>query len=586
MKATKAILAAAIAAAVPMMSQAAEFKSAREPVAGQYIVVFNTDFVARPGERSNKPDPVTLSAQLANQYGLAVEMAYTHALQGFVAKANEKQLAQLLSDHRIAFIEEDGIVHASATQSGATWGLDRVDQRDLPLNSTYVYNTTASNVRAYIMDTGILATHADFGGRVQSGYTAISDGRGSSDCNGHGTHVAGTVGGSTWGVAKGVQLVAVRVLGCNGSGTNSGVIAGIDWVAANHVKPAVANMSLGGGASTATDTAVTNLVNAGVFTAVAAGNDNANACNYSPARAAAAMTVGSTTNTDARSSFSNFGTCLDIFAPGSSITAPWYTSNTATNTISGTSMASPHVAGVAALWLANNASATPSQVTTALINNSTPNKVTGAQTGSPNRLLYSIFGGSTPVDNPPTANFTFSCTGLTCSFNGTGSTDDNGISSYSWTFGDGATGTGSTTSRTYAAAGTYSVTLTVRDAANQANSRTQSVTVTSSGGGAPCTNCTLYTGSLAAGAAAIQPNGSWYQTTVTGLHRGWLTGPASADFDLYLQRWNGSTWANVASGTAATSTENVSFNGTAGYYRWRVLSYSGSGSYQLYIQRP
>lgn len=585
MKATKAILAAAIAAAIPTMSQAAEFKTAREPVAGQYIVVFNTDFVARPGEQSRKPDPVTLSAQLANDYGLQVEMAYTHALQGFVTKANEKQLARLLEDHRIALIEEDGIVHATATQTGATWGLDRVDQRDLPLNSTYVYNGTASNVRAYILDTGILATHADFGGRVQSGYTAISDGRGSSDCNGHGTHVAGTVGGATWGVAKGVQLVAVRVLGCNGSGTNSGVIAGIDWVAANHVKPAVANMSLGGGASTATDTAVTNLVNAGVFTAVAAGNDNANACNYSPARAAAAMTVGSTTNTDARSSFSNFGTCLDIFAPGSSITAPWYTSNTATNTISGTSMASPHVAGVGALWLANNPTATPSQVTTALINNSTPNKVTGAQTGSPNRLLYSIFGGTTPVDNPPTANFTFSCSGLTCSFNGTSSTDDRGISSYSWTFGDGATGTGSTTSRTYAAAGTYSVTLTVRDAANQANSRTQSVTVTS-GGTAPCTNCTLYTGSLATGAAAIQPNNSYYQTTVTGTHRGWLYGPTGSDFDLYLQKWNGSTWANVASATTTSNNETITYSGTSGFYRWRVLAYSGSGSYQLYIQRP
>ncbi len=574
MKATKAILAAAIAAAVPMMTQAAEFKSAREPVPGQYIVVFNTEFVARPGEESRKPDPVTLSAQLANEYGLAVDMAYTHALQGFVTKASDKQLSQLLADHRIAFIEEDGIVHTTATQSGATWGLDRVDQRNLPLNTTYVYDTTATNVRAYILDTGILATHNDFGGRVLSGYTAISDGRGSSDCNGHGTHVAGTVGGTTWGVAKGVRLVPVRVLGCNGSGTNSGVIAGIDWVAANHVKPAVANMSLGGGASTATDTAVTNLVNAGVFTAVAAGNDNANACNYSPARAAAAMTVGSTTNTDARSSFSNFGTCLDIFAPGSSITAPWYTSNTATNTM-------------AALWLANNTSATPSQVTTALINNSTPNKVTGAQTGSPNRLLYSIFGGTTPVDNPPTANFTFSCSGLTCSFNGTSSTDDNGISSYSWTFGDGATGTGSTTSRTYAAAGTYSVSLTVRDTANQTNVRTQSVTVTAGGGGsAPCTNCTLYTGTLASGAAAIQPNGSWYQTTVTGTHRGWLYGPSGRDFDLYLQRWNGSTWTNVASGTTSSNNETVTFSGTAGYYRWRVLSYSGSGSYQLYIQRP
>jgi serine protease len=585
MKASKAILAAAIAAALPALTVAAELHTAREPVKGQYIVVLKRDFVRVPGEQSRNPDVTTLAAEMANALGLRVSMAYENALQGFVTSANEKQLQALLQDPRVDFIEEDGIVQASATQSGATWGLDRSDQRDLPLDSTYVYDTTASNVRAYILDTGILASHVDFGGRVGSGYTAISDGRGSSDCNGHGTHVAGTVGGNTWGIAKGVTLIPVRVLGCNGSGTNSGVIAGIDWVAANHVKPAVANMSLGGGASSATDTAVTNLVNAGVFTAVAAGNDNANACNYSPARAAAAFTVGSTTNTDARSSFSNFGTCLDIFAPGSSITSAWYTSSTATNTISGTSMASPHVAGVGAIYLANNPTATPSAVGTALINNSTPNKVTGAQTGSPNRLLYSRFGGGAPVDNPPTANFTFSCNGLVCSFNGSGSTDDNGISSYSWTFGDGTTGTGATPSKTYAAAGTFSVVLTVRDTANQTGTRTQSVTVTSSGG-APCTNCTLYSGTLSSGASAYQPNNSYYYSSVSGTHAGYLRGPAGADFDLYLQKWNGSTWANVASGTTTSTNENVTYSGTAGYYRWRVFAYTGSGAYQLYIARP
>jgi serine protease len=584
MKARKTILAAAIAAILPGMLQAAELRTARQPVPGQYIVVLKNDFVRGPGEVSRNPDVVTMAAEMADTYGVAVDLTYENALRGFSMAATEKQLDRLLSDPRVDFIEEDGVVEAIATQSGATWGLDRSDQRDLPLNSTYVYDATASNVRAYILDTGILASHVDFGGRVLSGFTAISDGRGSSDCNGHGTHVAGTVGGATWGIAKEVRLVPVRVLGCNGSGTNSGVIAGIDWVAANHVKPAVANMSLGGGASSATDTAVTNLVNAGVFTAVAAGNNNANACNYSPARAAAAMTVGSTTSTDARSSFSNFGTCLDIFAPGSSITAPWYTSNTATNTISGTSMASPHVAGAAALYLASNPSATQSAVTTAIINNATPNKVTGAQTGSPNRLLYARFGGSTPTNNPPTANFTFSCSGLVCSFNGSGSTDDNGITSYSWAFGDGSTGTGATTSRTYAAGGTYSVTLTVRDAGNLTGTRTQSVTATAPS--APCTNCTLYSGTLSSGASAYQPNNSWYQTTVTGVHSGYLRGPAGADFDLYLQKWNGASWANVASGTTTSTNENVSYTGTAGYYRWRVFAYSGSGAYQLYIARP
>ena len=240
-----------------------------------------------------------------------------------------------------------------------------------PLSNSYTYNQTGQGVHAYIIDTGIRATHQEFGGRVTNGADFIGDGNGTNDCNGHGTHVAGTTGGTTYGVAKSVTIHAVRVLGCTGSGSTSGVIAGVDWVTANHASPAVANMSLGGGASTALDNAVTSSVNSGVSYAVAAGNSNANACNSSPARAAAAITVGATTSSDARSSFSNFGTCLDIFAPGSSITSAWSTSNTATNTISGTSMASPHVAGAIALYLQTNPGASGAAVTSALVNNST-----------------------------------------------------------------------------------------------------------------------------------------------------------------------------------------------------------------------
>jgi serine protease len=317
-----------------------------------------------------------------------VNRLFKHALQGFAMEADERVVARMLKDPRVAFIEEDGIVTTSATQSNATWGLDRIDQRDRPLNGTYVYDYTGSGVRAYIIDTGILRTHTQFGTRVQTGYTAINDGRGSTDCNGHGTHVAGTVGGSTYGVAKSVTLVPVRVLGCNGSGTNSGVIAGIDWVRTNHVKPAVANMSLGGGASSAVDTAVNNLNAAGVTVVVAAGNDNSNACNYSPARASGVYTVASSTSSDARSSFSNYGSCIEIFAPGSSITSAWHTSTSATNTISGTSMASPHVAGAAALYLQRNPSASPATVKSWLTNNSSTGRISG-ENGSPDRLLYS-----------------------------------------------------------------------------------------------------------------------------------------------------------------------------------------------------
>jgi subtilisin family serine protease len=399
------VLSAAIGATLAFATVpalAGEFRTARNPVQGQYIVVFKDGTASLAGERTSAPRVGTKAREVAGKHRATVVRSFDRALRGFVARADDRALARLLADPNVAYVEEDGYVSINATQTGATWGIDRIDQRDLPLNQTYNYDTTASGVHAYIIDTGVLLSHSQFTGRMGNGFDAVTSGGNANDCNGHGTHVAGTVGGTTFGVAKGVTIHPVRVLGCNGSGTNSGVIAGMDWVANNHVKPAVANMSLGGGASTATDDAVQRMVNAGVTVVVAAGNSNDNACNYSPARAVNAITVGSTTSTDARSSFSSFGSCLDIFAPGSSITSAWYTSSTATNTISGTSMASPHVAGVAALYLASNPTATPAQVTSAIINASTPNKVTSPGTGSPNRLLYSFLGSTPPPPPPPT----------------------------------------------------------------------------------------------------------------------------------------------------------------------------------------
>ncbi len=390
----KCVLAVAVSLVLcSTAATAGEFVRAQNKVEGRYIVVMKSDALGVSSAASNRMQALARATEnatvdLAARHGGRVNRLYKHALQGFVMDADEAVVARMLKDPRVAFIEEDGYVSVNATQSGATWGLDRSDQRALPLNGTYVYDYTGSGVRAYIIDTGILSSHSQFSGRMLSGYSAISDGRGTNDCNGHGTHVAGTVGGSTYGVAKSVRLVPVRVLGCNGSGTNSGVIAGIDWVRNNHVKPAVANMSLGGGASAATDTAVNNLNNAGVTVVVAAGNDNANACNYSPARASGAYTVGSTASNDARSSFSNYGSCVNIFAPGSSIRSAWHTSTSATNTISGTSMASPHVAGAAALYLQRYPSASPATVKSWLTNNSTTGRVTNAGSGSPNRLLY------------------------------------------------------------------------------------------------------------------------------------------------------------------------------------------------------
>jgi subtilisin family serine protease len=357
----------------------------------QYIVVLEDDAAGTPEApaRTGLTVPI-VAVDMAARYGGTVLDVWDTALKGFAMRLPEQAAQKLASDPRVKWVEQDSEVWASATQSPATWGLDRIDQRNRPLSNSYTYNTTASNVHAYIVDTGIRAAHTQFGGRVSGGATYINDGRGTNDCNGHGTHVAGTVGGSTYGVAKAVRLHPVRVLSCSGSGSTSGVISGVNWVANNRVLPAVANMSLGGGASSSLDSAVNGAINRSVTFVVAAGNSSANACNYSPSRVAAAITVGSTTSSDSRSSFSNYGTCLDIFAPGSSITSAWSTSNTATRTISGTSMASPHVAGVAALYLATHTSASPATVRNAIVNAATTNVLTSIGSGSPNRLLYSL----------------------------------------------------------------------------------------------------------------------------------------------------------------------------------------------------
>jgi subtilisin family serine protease len=376
-------IAVAIAVAAVAAPAAAAPATGHIQLAGTTTAVPNSYIVVlkQPSSPRSRHDG------LAGKFGGKVAQSFGASLNGFEVTMNEGAAKRLAADPNVAYVEQNQRVSLFGTQAGATWGLDRVDQRNQPLNGTYTYPRDAANVTAYIIDTGIRTTHSDFGGRATSGYDAV-DGGTADDCNGHGTHVAGTVGGTRYGVAKAIRLVGVRVLDCAGEGTNADVIAGVNWVTQNARKPAVANMSLGGGVSTAIDNAVAASITSGVTYALAAGNDGANACNYSPARLASAITVGNTTNTDARNSRSNYGRCLDIFAPGTSITSAVHTSNTATGIKTGTSMASPHVAGAAALILSANPSATPAQVRDDLVAASTLNVVTSAGAGSPNRLLF------------------------------------------------------------------------------------------------------------------------------------------------------------------------------------------------------
>ena len=430
--------------AASTLLEAGPIRRHARPIPGSYIVVLRQDAVRDVRDRlSRLPSVADLASEMVDIPGRGKRTRlFQHAVRGFVVQATAAEAEALADDIRVAFVEQDGVMEAVATQTGATWGLDRADQRNLPLNGSYVYDQAGASVHAYVIDTGLRSGHAQFAGRVGNGFTAISDGQGTNDCNGHGTHVAGTVGGTTYGIAKAVLLHPVRVLGCNGSGATSGVIAGVDWVTANRVLPAVANMSLGGGASSALDTAVTGSIAAGVVYAVAAGNSNVDACTTSPARVAAALTVGATTSGDARASYSNFGPCLDLFAPGSSITSAWHTSNTATATLSGTSMASPHVAGAAALFLQTSPSATPAQVAQAIVALTTPGVVTGPGTGSANRLLYTRFpAGGNPDVTPPSVSVTAPAAGSTLSGSVTvsaGASDNGGIVSLVEFFVDGS----------------------------------------------------------------------------------------------------------------------------------------------------
>jgi subtilisin family serine protease len=372
-----------------------------EAIPGQYVVVM----------KDGASTAAAVAREVVSAHGGKLRHTYGAALNGFAANLSPAAVDALRRNPQVQYVAEDGMAYPDTAQTGATWGLDRIDQRGLPLNTTYNYSHNGAGVRVYVIDTGIRTTHAQFGGRASVGTDLVGDGQNGQDCNGHGTHVAGTIAGTTWGVAKGAQVISVRVFGCTGGAPWSTIIAAVDWVTANAVKPAVVNMSLGGGYYEPANTAVTNSINTGVTYVLAAGNSAMDACGYSPASTPSAITVGSTSSNDARSYFSNWGTCVDLFAPGSDITSAWWSSDTAMGTISGTSMASPHAAGVAALYVQANPTATPAAVATALVSTTSTGRLTDIGTGSPNKMLFSGLTVETPAAiiglNPGALNFTF-----------------------------------------------------------------------------------------------------------------------------------------------------------------------------------
>jgi subtilisin family serine protease len=457
----------------PADAPAAARGGARQVIPDRYVVVFKNGVQDAPG----------LARQLTAAHGGTMHYSYQHAIKGFAATLPAAAVSALRNNPNVAYIEQDQPVHlVQTTQPNATWGIDRVDQRDLPLNGSYTYNSTGSGVTAYIIDTGIETSHWEFGGRAWVGADYV--GGNGQDCNGHGTHVAGTVGGANYGVAKGVGLVSVRVFGCSGGSQWSTIIAAIDWVRYYHQKPAVVNMSLGGGAMQSVDDAVQNLVNAGVTVAVAAGNWSDNACYYSPARASAALTVGATNSGDAQAWFSNWGGCVDLYAPGEQVTSAWLYGGT--NTIDGTSMATPHVAGAAALFLQGNPTASPATVANHILTSASQYKLYSLGAGSPNLLLYTL-GGSTPPPPPPPSGLTASISGSDWLYGiDTGywtatATGGNGTYSYQWQY--------STNNSTWSNVGTNSPNYS-RSVSNYAPSFYLRVIVTS--GGASVTSASFY----------------------------------------------------------------------------------------------
>lgn len=525
-----------------------------------------------------------------------VEVDYTplEIVNGFsLANVDSSVAERFASDERVAYIEPDQVIRLNAVQNNPTWGLDRIDARNLPLNSQYNYQTTGRGVHAYVIDSGLNTNHSEFRGRLGNGFSLFNT---VEDCNGHGTHAAGIIGGTTFGVAKGVTIHPLRVFDCEGNGTVTGVVEALNWIAANYQRPAVVNLSLVSNPSAPLDEAVTRTVNQGITLVAAAGNYSQNACDFSPARLRNTITVGASSNNDIFSNFSNRGGCVDIIAPGTQITSAWIGTPNASNVSSGTSQASPFAAGVAALYLEANPNASAASVQQAILNNASQNVIRNLPAGTPNRLLFSqIARANTPNRNPNASFIATPNAGnapLTVQFDASSSSDPDGNPlQYNWFFGDGTSAQGVRVQHTFNQAASYNVTLQVSDG-QLMGQKSQSVLVYQSNGnsnstaGNPCPSCQEYSGSIAAtGQFSFQPNGNYYFAPA-GTQRAFLQAADNVDFELELYAWNNTGWSRVATSTNNGSSEVITYNGNANYYVWRVVSYRGAGNYRLFLDTP
>lgn len=592
-----------------------------------YIVVFKSNPMIAGASVSSKAVVANAVSALGSRYSVKATKQFSRTIQAAVFHLDSAKLQEMQLDPDIAFIEEDKIISIGAVQEDPEWGLDRIDQQTKSLDKQYRHNEGSTSVNAYIIDTGIRISHEEFEGRAVHGIDTVSDDSDASDCNGHGTHVAGTVGGKTYGVAKNVKLIGVRVLDCRGSGRTSDVIEGIEWVTNNHVKPAVANLSLGGGKSESLDAAVRASIESGVIYAIAAGNSSRDACNYSPARVASGITVGASTDKDKIASFSNDGSCVDIIAPGEDIRSASHSSDSRSVEFDGTSMATPHVAGAIAILLSHAPDMTPSEVKEKVISESVEGALSGLDSSTPNRLLNTEFllsdggddggSGEEPVDGPIVLrsgeevsiasverheeihlkiDIPESTKEVSVEMKGSSGDADLYVKqgsrpdTSSYDCRPYRSGSDETCELEDVPSGELHIVVRGYSKAEGIKIKASIVVEEETEGPgsihdipAPCDSCEEYIGSVdSKGDSNYHPNGSYYYQRRSKTHKVWLKSLGNNNLDVELYKWKSSRWVKVKSSTKSGSDEYLSYRGSSGYYTVKVISKSGGGEYKVW----